>query len=182
MLDPITLISLLTLQTQTRISIAARGDKRREGTSLCCFIFLSSCHTLERGYTLQGLDGSEGLGCTRPADEVSQRPVVPRTPLGPHAQNQRSQTSLAGDCQAPVWSHAVHEKFTSINSITALTKRSVSVSDVEVSHLGSAPKWISVKGRPHCRGPVRATSSRALLTAWGMQCHFHSGHRPWRRS
>lgn len=99
MLDPITLISLLTLQTQTRISIAARGDKGREGMSLCCFIFLSSCHTLERGHTLQGLDGSGGLGCTHPADEVSHRPGVPRTPLGPYPQYRRSQTSLAGDFQ-----------------------------------------------------------------------------------
>lgn len=50
MLDPITLISLLTLQTPTRISIAAQGEKWREGMSLCCFIFLSSCHALEKGY------------------------------------------------------------------------------------------------------------------------------------
>lgn len=31
MLDPITLISLLMLQTQTRISITARGEQGREG-------------------------------------------------------------------------------------------------------------------------------------------------------
>lgn len=65
MLDPITLISLLTLQTQTRISIAARGEKGREGMSLCCFIFLSSCHTLERGSPPQEQDG-RGSGVLPP--------------------------------------------------------------------------------------------------------------------
>lgn len=102
-------------------------------------------------YTLQELEGSGGLGCTHLADEVSHRPVAPRTPLVPHPQYQ---TCLAGACQAPVRSRAVHEKCISTNSITALTKRSASVPNVEVSQvqesprLGLAPKFISVKGRP----------------------------------
>lgn len=89
MLDPITLISLLTLQTQTRISIAARGEKGREGMSLCCFVFLSSCHTLERGYTLQELDGSGGLGCTHLTDEV-----VPGPPWTPTHSTSTPRTAL----------------------------------------------------------------------------------------
>lgn len=160
MLDPITLISLLTLQTQTRISIAARGEQGREPMSLCCFIF-SLPVTLWRG-DRHGKSW-EGLGCTHLTNEVSQGQWSP----GPCWAPTHSTSTPRPACQAPVWTHAVHEKFTSTNSMTALTKRfalNVELSQAQESpRLGFAPKCISGKGRP----PLQRSSqshSRALLT------------------
>lgn len=76
MLDPITLISLLTLQTQTRISIAARGEEgRREGGNVTLLLHISSflSHFGEGIYTA----GAGWSGVPHLADEGSHRSPGP---------------------------------------------------------------------------------------------------------